>query len=102
MVVVTRNRGGAYILAEMNGAVLQSPAAAYRVVPYHQRKAIVFTPKVRAKLDLGAEVLEKLRQSLNTGRVVEDYAFKNMPKTLTEDKDESERDSESGDESGED
>lgn len=37
-VVVSRNRGGAYILAELNGAVFDRPTAAFRVIPYLARK----------------------------------------------------------------
>jgi hypothetical protein len=34
LVVVSRNRGGAYILCELNGTLLHSPFAAFRVLPY--------------------------------------------------------------------
>jgi hypothetical protein len=37
MVVVRRNRGGAYILAELDGAVSKLSYAAFRVIPYHAR-----------------------------------------------------------------
>ena len=39
LVVVSRNRGGAYILAELDGAVLDRPIAARRVIPYFARSA---------------------------------------------------------------
>ena len=34
LIVISRNRGGAYILAEMDGLVLNRPTAAFRLVPY--------------------------------------------------------------------
>ena len=39
MVVVRRNRGGAYILAELDGAVSKLAYAAFRVIPYYARSA---------------------------------------------------------------
>jgi hypothetical protein len=35
LVVVSRNRGGAYILCELDGTLSHSPFAAFRVLPYH-------------------------------------------------------------------
>ncbi|KAI0323336.1 hypothetical protein GY45DRAFT_1219743, partial [Cubamyces sp. BRFM 1775] len=39
-VVLARNRGGAYVVAELNGAVLDRPIAAFRLLPYLARRAI--------------------------------------------------------------
>lgn len=39
-VVVTRNRGGAYVLCELDGSVIDRPLAAFRVIPYFARAAI--------------------------------------------------------------
>ena len=38
--VVARNRGGAYILCEVDGAVMDRPVAAFRVLPYFARHHI--------------------------------------------------------------
>ncbi|KAI0037609.1 hypothetical protein FA95DRAFT_1506764, partial [Auriscalpium vulgare] len=38
LVVISRNRGGAYILAELDGSVLDRPIAAFRVIPYFTRR----------------------------------------------------------------
>lgn len=40
LVVVSRNRGGAYIIAELNGTVFDRPVAQFRVIPYLARKSI--------------------------------------------------------------
>ena len=40
LVVVSRNKGGAYIVCELDGTLLHSPIAAYRVIPYLAREYI--------------------------------------------------------------
>ena len=34
MVVISRNRGGAYIICDLDGTLGHAPIAAFRVVPY--------------------------------------------------------------------
>ncbi|EPQ52315.1 hypothetical protein GLOTRDRAFT_47682 [Gloeophyllum trabeum ATCC 11539] len=40
LITVSRNRGGAYILAELDGTLFDRPFAAFRVIPYLARKSI--------------------------------------------------------------
>ena len=40
LVVIHRNRNGAYILAELNGEVSKLPYTAFRLIPYHPRSKI--------------------------------------------------------------
>src|SRR6201986_61092 len=39
-IVIRKNYGGAYILAELNGSIWKSAVAAFRVIPYHERSTL--------------------------------------------------------------
>ena len=78
LVVVSRNKGGAYILAELDGTVLQWPAAAFRIIPYHARKRIELPPNIHDFVDVSSRALGEMRESSEAGNV-EDFAFKGMP-----------------------
>jgi hypothetical protein len=62
LIVISRNRGGAYILAELNGALLDRPTAAFRVIPYFARLHIDLPPLERL-IDVSMERLRELQQS---------------------------------------
>ena len=63
MVVVGRNRGGAYLLAELDGAVLDRPVAAFRLIPYFARK--IFERRSHMK--------QVRRQSVSAGIGLDDF-----------------------------
>ena len=44
LIVISRNKGGAYILCKLDGTVLQRPIAAFRLVPYFSRTSIFLPP----------------------------------------------------------
>lgn len=44
LVVISRNRGGAYILAELNGTLYHAPVAAFRLIPFFARTSIPLPP----------------------------------------------------------
>ena len=59
LVVVSRNKGGAYIICELNGSVFDRPIAAFRVIPYFAQKAIKL-PDLSDFLDIPLERLHDM------------------------------------------
>ena len=59
MVVVLRNQGGAYIMCDLDGTLLHSPIAAFRVVPYFARDYIE-VPDLEQHLDVSVARLREL------------------------------------------
>jgi hypothetical protein len=72
-VVLSRNRGGAYILCEVDGAVLDRPVAAFRLVPYLARRSIdlkwLDDPRY---LDVSTARIRELEASTSSGDDDED------------------------------
>ena len=58
VVIVSRNRGGAYIVAELDGSVFDRPIAAFRVIPYFARTETIPVP--REALDIDSVRLREL------------------------------------------
>ncbi|KAF7783144.1 hypothetical protein Agabi119p4_2520 [Agaricus bisporus var. burnettii] len=61
MVVITRSKGGAYILAEMDGSVWHNKVATKRVVPYLARKRIELPQNLKEMIDVSPETLLELQ-----------------------------------------
>lgn len=66
LIVVSRNKGGAYICCELDGSVIVRPIAAFRLIPYKQREHIPL-PSFANFVDLTTEELKDLEQSEETG-----------------------------------
>jgi hypothetical protein len=62
LIVVSRNYGGAYILAELDGTVLHCPIAAFRLLPYFAHKSIHLPPDF---IDINDTRLQEMEHSLN-------------------------------------
>jgi hypothetical protein len=62
MVVVSRNKGGAYIVCDLDGTLAHAPVAAFRVVPYFARSHIDI-PDLEQHIDVGVARLRELERS---------------------------------------
>ena len=61
MVVIHRTKGGAYIIAEMDGTVFREKVGAFRVLPHYSRKEPIDLPEdILELIDLKKEELESL------------------------------------------
>jgi hypothetical protein len=62
LVVISRNKGGAYIICELNGSVFDRPVAAFRVIPYFARKSLSL-PNLDDFLDIPSDRLLEMESS---------------------------------------
>jgi hypothetical protein len=77
MVVVTRNKGGAYIVAELDGSVWHEKIGAFRLVPYFARHEIDLPEGVENFVDIAKRTLDELKESNETGTSQPDIWFEN-------------------------
>ncbi|SJK99640.1 uncharacterized protein ARMOST_02948 [Armillaria ostoyae] len=63
LVVISRNQGGAYILAELDGTLLAQPVAAFRCIPYYARASIDI-PDLTQFLDVDPSRVEDLERTV--------------------------------------
>ena len=59
VIVVARNKGGVYIICELNSSVFDRPVAAFRVIPYFARKSFPL-PNLDKFLDIPSSRLREL------------------------------------------
>ena len=62
LIVISRNQGGAYIIAELDGSVFDRPIAAFRVIPYFARRRLDLPP-LQNILDISQQRLTEMEQS---------------------------------------
>ena len=62
LIVLARNKGGAYILAELDGSVFDRPAAVFCVIPYFVHTRISLPP-LHELLDISNRRFQELKDS---------------------------------------
>jgi hypothetical protein len=62
MIVISRNRGGAYIICDLDGTLAHAPTAAFRIVPYFAREHIDL-PDLEQHIDVSVARLRELEDT---------------------------------------
>ena len=76
MIVVSRSLGGAYVLAELNGAVFHQKIGAFRVIPYFARQKLNLSEDIRNLVDLSNLGLARLEATPDEDKDLgKDFAF---------------------------
>ena len=71
LVVLARNKGGVYIICELNGSVFDRPVAAFHVMPYFARKSLPL-PGLDKFIDILTDRLRSMEESATSGPDDED------------------------------
>jgi hypothetical protein len=61
-IVISRNKGGAFIVAELDGSVFDRPIAAFRIIPYFPRNSIN-VPDLDNLLDISSARLAEMEET---------------------------------------
>ena len=62
MIIVSRNKGGAYIICDLDGTLLHAPIAAFRVIPYFPRQVLTI-PDLEQLIDVSISRLRELERN---------------------------------------
>ena len=78
MVIVTRNKGGAYIVAELDGSVWHEKVGAFRLIPYFARHEIDLLGGIEEFVNILQRTLKELEDSGEVAQPQPDIWFEHV------------------------
>jgi hypothetical protein len=75
MIVVSRSKGGSYVVAEMDGSVFHRKIGAFSVIPYFARLKIDLPENIVDILDVSREGIERIEAAPNDDEDLPDLGF---------------------------
>ena len=83
LIVMSPNKGGAYIIAKLDGSVFDRPVAAFRVIPYFARTSIAIPP-LDELLDISQLQLIQMEESMSEDSKEEDDDYASKDEVLVD------------------
>ena len=74
LIVISRNKGGTYIVSELDGSVFNQPVAAFRVISYSIRQKLKI-PSLEELINISQKRLQELKDSKDQDFKADDKAY---------------------------